>query len=150
MKLVIQRVTGASVKVAGEEIGAIGKGYLVLLGVGREDTEQTADFYASKLLKLRIFEDGDGKTNLSLSDVGGKLLVVSQFTLYADCAHGNRPSFTDAGGAQEANRLYEYFVAKCREQGVQVETGRFGADMEVALVNDGPFTVILDEKLYKG
>ena len=107
MKLVIQRVTGASVKVAGEEIGAIGKGYLVLLGVGREDTEQTADFYASKLLKLRIFEDGDGKTNLSLSDVGGKLLVVSQFTLYADCAHGNRPSFTDAGGAQEANRLYE-------------------------------------------
>ncbi|MDE7326120.1 MAG: D-tyrosyl-tRNA(Tyr) deacylase [Lachnospiraceae bacterium] len=150
MKLVIQRVTGASVKVGGEEIGAIGKGYLVLLGIGRGDTEQTADFYASKLLKLRIFEDGDGKTNLSLTDVGGKLLIVSQFTLYADCAHGNRPSFTNAKAAEEASRLYNYFVEKCRERGVEVETGRFGAEMEVSLVNDGPFTILLDEELYKG
>lgn len=149
MRLVIQRVSSASVKIGGEVVGAIKKGYLVLLGVGKNDTEQTADFYAAKMRKLRIFEDENGKTNRSLEDVGGELLLVSQFTLYADCSHGNRPSFTDAGEAGEANRLYEYFAEKCKEQGVKVQTGRFGANMEVELVNDGPFTIILDEQIYK-
>lgn len=147
MRLVIQRVTSASVTIGGESVGAIGKGYLVLLGVGKGDTEQTADFYIEKMLKLRIFADENGKTNLSLADVGGGLLIVSQFTLYADCSHGNRPSFIDAGNAEEANRLYEYFAAKCRERVAKVETGRFGADMAVSLVNDGPFTIVLDETL---
>lgn len=147
MRLVIQRVTSASVAIEGEVVGAIGKGYLVLLGVGKGDTEQTADFYIDKMLKLRIFADENGKTNLSLADVGGELLIVSQFTLYADCSHGNRPSFIYAGGPEEANRLYEYFVAKCRERVAKTETGRFGADMAVSLVNDGPFTIVLDENL---
>lgn len=150
MKLVIQRVTSAKVKVLGEVVGAIEKGYLVFLGVGKEDTEKTAEFYAAKMLKLRIFEDENGKTNRSLFDVGGSLLIVSQFTLYADCSHGNRPSFTDAGGAEKANALYEYFAKKCEEAGVKVETGCFGAQMEVTLVNDGPFTIVLGEELYKG
>lgn len=149
MKLVIQRVTSACVKVAEETIGAIEKGYLVFLGVGKEDTEQTADFYIKKMLKLRIFEDENGKTNCSLSDVGGSLLIVSQFTLYADCSHGNRPSFTNAGEAEKANNLYEYFIAKCREAGTKVETGCFGAQMEVSLANNGPFTIVLGEELYK-
>lgn len=147
MRLVIQRVTSASVAVGGEIVGAVGKGYLVLLGVGKDDTEQTADFYIDKMLKLRIFADGNGKTNLSLSDVGGGLLIVSQFTLYADCSHGNRPSFTNAGGAAQAERLYEYFAQRCRERVPDTQTGRFGADMEVSLVNDGPFTIVLDENL---
>ncbi|MDE7210306.1 MAG: D-tyrosyl-tRNA(Tyr) deacylase [Lachnospiraceae bacterium] len=149
MRLVIQRVTSASVKVEGEVIGEIKKGYLVLLGVGRKDTEEMADFYMEKMLKLRIFADDNGKTNLSLADVGGELLIVSQFTLYADCSHGNRPSFTDAGEAGQANHLYEYFAGKCRERVEKVATGSFGADMEVSLVNDGPFTVILGEELWK-
>ena len=147
MRLVIQRVTSASVKIAGEVVGAIQKGYLVFLGVGREDTKDTADFYVSKMLRLRIFEDENGKTNRSLADVDGELLLVSQFTLYADCSHGNRPGFTDAGSPKEAKQLYEYFVEKCREQGAKVQTGQFGADMQVSLVNDGPFTIILDEKI---
>lgn len=149
MRLVIQRVISANVKVSGEVIGAIDKGYLVFLGVGKEDTEKTAEFYAAKMLKLRIFEDENGRTNRSLTDVGGEILLVSQFTLYADCSHGNRPSFTNAGEAEKANVLYEYFAGECRKAGVKVETGQFGAKMEVALVNDGPFTIVLDEKIYK-
>lgn len=149
MRLIIQRVTSASVKIENEVVGAIDKGYLVFLGVGREDTEETADFYVEKMLKLRIFADENGKTNLSLPDVGGELIIVSQFTLYADCSHGNRPSFTSAGEPEKAKHLYEYFVEKCRKKVEKVATGSFGADMEVSLVNDGPFTVILGEELWK-
>lgn len=143
MKLVIQRVTSAEVKVDGETTGKIGKGFLVLLGVGQEDTEETARKYADKLCKLRIFEDENEKINLSLSDVGGELLIVSQFTLYADCK-SNRPGFTKAGAPDMANHLYEYFSDYCREKGFHVENGVFGADMKVSLVNDGPFTIVLD------
>lgn len=142
MKLVIQRVNHASVKVDGEIIGKIGKGYLVLLGVGREDTEETVRKYADKLLKLRIFEDENGKINLSLAQVNGELLIVSQFTLYADCS-SNRPGFTMAGPPDMAEKLYEYFIAYCRERVPVVEHGRFGADMKVELENDGPFTIVL-------
>lgn len=149
MRLVIQRVTSASVEVEGKVIGSIGRGYMVLLGVGQKDDEQIARQYAEKLLKLRIFEDENGKTNRSLADVEGELLIISQFTLYADCRHGNRPSFTGAGAPQEANRLYEYFVKYCRERVAKVETGEFGADMKVSLVNDGPFTIVLDESIQK-
>lgn len=149
MRLIIQRVTSASVKIEHEVVGAINKGYLVFLGIGKNDTEQTADFYIEKMLKLRIFADENGKTNLSLSDVGGELLIVSQFTLYADCSHGNRPSFTGAGDPEQAKHLYKYFTEKCQEKVEKVAAGRFGADMEVSLVNDGPFTVILGEELCK-
>lgn len=144
MKVVIQRVQRASVTIDGQVHGAIGKGYLVLLGVGHEDDEKTADRIVKKMINLRIFPDENGKTNLSLKDVGGSLLVVSQFTLYADCSHGNRPGFTNAAKPDHANALYEYFVSKCREQVEPVETGVFGADMKVELVNDGPFTIILE------
>ena len=147
MRLVIQRVTSASVEVEGKTIGQIGKGLLVLLGVGKGDTEETARFYLEKMLKLRIFADENGKTNRSLADVAGELLIISQFTLYADCSHGNRPSFTAAGDAKTANDLYEYFVAECRKQVPKVDTGEFVADMKVSLVNDGPFTIVLDEYL---
>lgn len=171
MKLVIQRVLSASVEVPREdvpdiyldklkkndvygsekiEVGSIGQGLLVFLGVGREDTEKTADLYIDKLLKLRIFADENGRTNRSLADVSGELLIISQFTLYADCRHGNRPSFTDAGDAKKANQLYKYFVEQCGRQVRKVETGVFGADMKVSLVNDGPFTIVLDETLMKG
>lgn len=144
MKLVIQRVRQAQVAVDGETIGSIGRGYLVLLGVGHEDTRETADRLVKKMITLRINEDENGKTNLALKDVGGELLVVSQFTLYADCTHGNRPGFTLAAKPELANELYEYFVAKCKEQVEVVEHGSFGADMQVSLVNDGPFTIILE------
>ncbi|MCI7099203.1 MAG: D-aminoacyl-tRNA deacylase [Lachnospiraceae bacterium] len=144
MKVVIQRVQRASVTIDGQVHGAIGKGYLVLLGVGHEDDEKTADRIVKKMINLRIFPDENGKTNLSLKDVGGSLLVVSQFTLYADCSHGNRPGFTNAAKPDHANALYEYFVSKCREQVEPVQTGVFGADMKVELVNDGPFTIILE------
>lgn len=144
MKLVVQRVLSASVTIDGVVHGAIDKGYLVLLGVGHEDDQATADRLVNKLIKLRIFEDANGKTNLSIKDVDGSLLVVSQFTLYADASKGNRPSFVDAAKPDHANALYEYFVAKCKEQIDHVETGSFGADMKVALVNDGPFTIILE------
>ncbi len=144
MKFVIQRVQSASVKVEGEIIGAIGQGYLVLIGVGQGDTEAEADKYLRKMLHLRIFEDDQGKTNLSLGEVGGQLLLVSQFTLYANCKKGNRPSFVEAGSPQEAERLYQYIIEKAREQVAVVETGSFGAHMEVSLVNDGPFTIILE------
>ena len=145
MKFVIQRVKEASVKVDDEYTGKIKKGYLVLIGVGQEDTKEEADKYIRKMINLRIFEDENGKTNKSLADVDGQLLMVSQFTLYANCKKGNRPSFTEAGEPHRAEELYEYMVAKAREQVPVVETGVFGAEMEVSLVNDGPFTVILED-----
>ena len=144
MKLVIQRVNHASVTVEGMVIGKIGKGLLVFIGVGQDDTKADADKYVKKLLGLRIFEDEAGKTNLSLKDVEGELLLVSQFTLYADCSHGNRPSFTNAGKPQLAEELYEYMIAECKKQVGVVETGEFGADMKVELENDGPFTIVLE------
>ncbi len=144
MKVVIQRVLEASVKVDGETVGEIGKGFLILLGVGKEDDEAVCDRIVKKLLGLRIFEDENGKTNLSLDSVNGELLIVSQFTLYADCRKGNRPSFVDAAEPALANRLYEYFVEQCKKSVPKVEKGVFGADMKVSLINDGPFTVILE------
>ena len=144
MKFVIQRVTRASVTVDGSAIGQIGKGFLVLIGVADGDTTQDADKMIKKLLNLRIFEDSEGKTNLSLTDVGGSLLLVSQFTLYADCRKGNRPSFVKAGKPDFANEMYEYIIAQCRAAGFEVQTGSFGADMKVELLNDGPFTIVLD------
>ena len=144
MRFVIQVVSEASVTIDSRIKGSIGKGYMVLVGIGQNDNEQIADRMVSKLISLRIFPDENGKTNLSLEDVGGELLVVSQFTLYADCRKGNRPSFTNAGNPDEANRLYEYVVNKCKERITKVDTGEFGADMKVSLVNEGPFTIILD------
>ena len=144
MRALIQRVTHASVTVDGNAIGEIGSGLLVLLGVGHNDTEAQADKLWSKISKMRIFEDENGKTNLGLCDVGGEVLVVSQFTLYANCKRGNRPSFTDAGAPDEANRLYEYFASLVRRDMGHVETGSFGAMMQVDLINDGPFTIWLD------
>ena len=147
MKLVIQRVSEASVTVDGRTTGSIGKGLLVLIGVGQTDTKEDADFYIRKMLGLRIFEDEQGKTNLSLRDVNGELLLVSQFTLYANCKKGNRPSFVDAGAPDMAEALYEYIIEECKKQVPVVECGEFGADMKVRLCNDGPFTVILDESI---
>ncbi len=144
MKLVIQRVAEASVTVEGKITGKINQGFLVFIGVGKNDTEETAERYIKKMLGLRIFEDENGKTNLSLKDVNGGLLLVSQFTLYANCRKGNRPSFIEAGEPQKANDLYEYIIDKCRQEISVVETGIFGADMKVSLVNDGPFTIILE------
>ncbi|MBO4781313.1 MAG: D-tyrosyl-tRNA(Tyr) deacylase [Lachnospiraceae bacterium] len=142
MKLIIQRVTEASVTIDGRVTGKIGKGYMVLIGVGREDNEETARKYADKMLKLRIFEDENGKTNLSISQVDGELLLVSQFTLYADTS-SNRPGFTPAAPPDMAEKLYNYFVDYCRDKVKNVQTGEFGADMKVSLVNDGPFTICL-------
>lgn len=146
MRLVIQRASEASVKVDGETIGRINNGFVVLVGVSQIDDEETADKMTDKMLKLRIFEDEDGKTNLSLKDVGGELLMISQFTLYANCRKGNRPSFIEAGEPLRANELYEYMTARCKAAGYRVECGRFGADMKVSLVNDGPFTIVLDSR----
>ncbi|GAA6492236.1 MAG TPA: D-tyrosyl-tRNA(Tyr) deacylase [Candidatus Bariatricus faecipullorum] len=146
MRFVIQRVTEAKVEVDGVSVGAIGKGFLVLIGVGREDSRETADKLIKKMTGLRIFEDENGKTNLSLADVGGSLLLVSQFTLYANCKKGNRPSFTEAGDPEKAEALYEYIVAECKKKVPVTEKGIFGADMKVSLVNDGPFTIILDSQ----
>ena len=148
MKFIIQRVSEASVTVEGQVIGQIGKGYLVLIGVGENDTKELADRYIKKMLGLRIFEDENGKTNLSLKDVGGSLLLVSQFTLYANCRKGNRPSFTEAGNPELAEELYEYIIAQCRKEIHEVQTGSFGAHMKVSLVNDGPFTILLDGNLF--
>lgn len=145
MKLVIQRVTNASVTVENNIVGKIGKGFLVLLGVGPEDTEKEADYLVQKLIKLRIFEDENEKMNLSLKDIQGELLIVSQFTLYADCTGGNRPSFTNAAKPEKANKLYEYFIQKCKEENIKVECGIFGADMKVELLNDGPVTILLEK-----
>ena len=142
MRFVIQRVTESSVKVDGEVIGKIGKGFMVLIGVADSDK------MLKKMLGLRIFEDENGKTNLSLDQVGGELLLISQFTLYANCKKGNRPSFIEAGKPDMAEKMYEYIISRCKEQVTVVERGKFGADMKVSLVNDGPFTIVLDsEKL---
>ena len=144
MRFVIQRVTEASVTIDGEISGKIGKGYLVLIGVADTDTKEIADKMIRKMIGLRIFEDEQGKTNLSLADVDGGLLLVSQFTLYANCKSGNRPSFIEAGKPDMANEMYEYIIEKCRESVEEVQTGEFGADMKVQLLNDGPFTILLD------
>lgn len=144
MKFVIQRTTQASVSVDGEVLGKIQKGFVVLIGVSNEDTKETADKMVRKMCALRIFEDEDGKTNLSLADVGGGLLLISQFTLYADCKKGNRPSFIKAGAPDMANDMYEYIIEQCRKYVPIVERGRFGADMKIQLLNDGPFTIVLD------
>ncbi len=144
MRAVVQRVSRAEVSVDGATVGRIGKGYLLLLGVGQNDTEAKAQKLWNKIFKMRIFEDGSGKTNLSLADVDGEVLIVSQFTLYANCKRGNRPSFTDAGTPDEAERLYEHFAELASADIPNVQTGRFGAMMEVSLTNDGPFTICLD------
>lgn len=144
MRFVIQRVNEANVKVDNKSIGAINKGLLVFVGVSNDDTIQIADKMIKKLIGLRIFEDSEGKTNLDLSAVDGSLLIVSQFTLYADCRKGNRPSFTKAGVPTYANELYEYIIDECKKQVSIVEHGSFGADMKISLINDGPFTIILD------
>ena len=146
MKFVIQRVTEASCTVDGNVTGAIQKGFLVLIGIADTDTTAIADKMIKKLLGLRIFEDADGKTNLSLADVGGSLLLISQFTLYADCRKGNRPSFVRAGKPEMASRMYDYIVARCKEQIPDTGCGIFGADMKISLLNDGPFTILLDSE----
>jgi len=145
MKAVIQRVLSASVRVDGQIVGAIDRGYLVLLGVAAGDTREIADKLVRKLIALRIFEDECGKINRSIHDVGGSLLIVSQFTLCADTSRGNRPGFSNAADPETANALYEYFSKRCREAGLPVETGIFGAHMDVELINDGPFTIILEQ-----
>lgn len=147
MKFVIQRVNHGSVTIDGEIKGKIDKGFVVFIGVGDEDTRETADKFIKKLVGLRIFEDENGKTNLSLADVGGQLLLISQFTLYANCKKGFRPSFIEAGKPDKANEPYEYIIEECRKSVPVVETGEFGADMKVELENDGPFTIILDNSI---
>ena len=147
MRLVIQRVLHAEVQVDSETVGQIQKGLLVFVGAGQNDTKEIADKYLKKLLGLRIFEDENGKTNLSLKDVSGQLLLVSQFTLYANCRKGNRPSFVEAGDPQAAEELYEYMISEDSKTVPVVEHGIFGADMKVTLTNDGPFTIILDEHI---
>lgn len=146
MRFVIQRVTQADVTIDGNIYSEIGKGFLVLIGVSDEDTEAVADKMIKKLIGLRIFEDADGKTNLALKDVDGSLLLVSQFTLYADCRKGNRPSFVKAGAPTHAEALYQYVIESCKKEVPVVKTGVFGADMKVSLQNDGPFTIVLDSK----
>ena len=146
MRFVIQRVTESSVKVDGEVIGKIGKGFMVLIGVADSDTKDTADKMLKKMLGLRIFEDENGKTNLALKDVDGELLLISQFTLYANCKKGFRPSFIEAGAPDMANELYEYIIEECKKEIPVVERGSFGADMKVSLLNDGPFTIVLDSE----
>lgn len=144
MRAVVQRVASAQVDIDGETVGSIGRGFLILLGVGQNDTEAELERLWSKIFRLRIFDDENGKTNLSLADVDGEVLVVSQFTLFANCRRGNRPSFTEAGAPDEAKRLYQLFVDRARRDVAHVNTGIFGADMAVSLVNDGPFTICLD------
>ncbi len=144
MRFVIQRVTHASCTVDGEVTGKIGKGFLVFIGISQSDTKEIADKMIKKLIGMRIFDDENGKTNLSLSDVDGEILLISQFTLYADCKKGNRPSYTNAGAPDMANELYEYIIAQCRQLYGKAEKGIFGADMKIDLLNDGPFTILLD------
>ena len=147
MRFVIQCVENAEVEIENKVVGKIGKGFLVLAGVGEKDTRETADKMVEKMIKLRVFEDENGKTNLSLASVGGQILIVSQFTLYADCRKGNRPSFVKAGSPQHAEELYEYLIAKCEQiTGRRPQTGQFGALMKVRLTNDGPFTIIMDSE----
>lgn len=144
MRFVIQRVNNSKVTIDGAVRGQIGKGFMVLIGVGEGDTREIADKMIRKMINMRIFEDENGKTNLGLKDVGGSLLLISQFTLYADCKKGNRPSFVKAGAPDMAKELYEYIIDKCKEDIDIVEQGEFGADMKVELLNDGPFTIVLD------
>jgi len=146
MKFIIQRVTHASCTVDGQITGAIEKGFMVLIGVAQDDTKDIADKLVKKMIGLRIFEDENGKTNLSLADVGGSLLLISQFTLYADCKKGNRPSFINAGGPDMANELYEYIITEAKKEAPNVQRGIFGAEMKIELLNDGPFTIVLDSK----
>ena len=146
MKIVLQRVLEAKVEVDGQITGEIGKGYLLLIGVSNEDTKEIADKLIEKISRLRIFEDENGKTNLSIYQVSGEVLVVSQFTLYADCKKGNRPSFTNAGSPKLAEEIYEHILYRCRGLFQKTASGIFGADMKVSLVNDGPFTLVLDSK----
>jgi D-tyrosyl-tRNA(Tyr) deacylase len=146
MKFVIQRVKNASVEVENKVVGKIDEGFLVLIGVTHDDTKKTADILIKKLLNLRIFKDENDKMNLSLKDVGGELLLISQFTLYADCKKGNRPSFVKSAKYDIANELYEYVIDECKKTSIKVETGIFGADMKVSLLNDGPVTIILDSE----
>ncbi len=146
MKIVVQRVKNAQVDVEGTTVGKIDKGFLVLLGVTHNDTEEQADYLVKKLCNLRVFTDENDKMNLSLKDVDGKLLIVSQFTLYADCSGGNRPSFINAAKPDKAEKLYEYFCKQCKEKyNIEVEKGIFGADMKVSLLNDGPVTIIIEK-----
>ncbi|MCI8273517.1 MAG: D-tyrosyl-tRNA(Tyr) deacylase [Clostridia bacterium] len=145
MKIVVQRVTHASVKVDNKIVGEIEKGYLVLVGIKQSDTKERADYLVRKLCNLRVFEDENDKMNLSLKDVNGKLLIVSQFTLYGDCSDGNRPSFIEAARPEEAIPLYEYFCEQCENNGIEVQKGIFGADMKVELLNDGPVTIIIEK-----
>lgn len=144
MRFVIQRVTSSKVTIGGEVRGEIGKGFLVLIGVAGGDTAEIADKMIRKMVNMRIFEDENGKTNLGLKDVGGSLLLISQFTLYADCKKGNRPSFIKAGAPDMAEKLYDYIISECKKEIEVVEQGEFGADMKVELLNDGPFTILLD------
>lgn len=148
MKLVIQKVSHASVETEGASIAEIQKGFLVLVGIGKNDTKETIDQYVKKMVNLRIFTDENGKTSLSLKDVNGEILLVSQFTLYANCKKGNRPSFFDAGEPEKAQQLYEYMVEKVKEFVPVVQTGKFGALMKVSLINEGPFTILLDENTF--
>ena len=145
MKIVVQRVKNAQVDVEGDTVGKIGVGFLVLLGVTHEDTKEQADYLVKKLCNLRVFTDENDKMNLSIKDVNGQLLIVSQFTLYADCSKGNRPSFTEAAKPDQANELYEYFCKQCENNEIHVEKGIFGADMKVSLINDGPVTIIIEK-----
>lgn len=145
MKLVVQRVKEAKVEVDEKVVGKINKGFLVLIGVTHEDDKEQADYLVKKLCNLRVFEDENGKMNLGLKDVEGELLIVSQFTLYADCSNGNRPSFTNAAKPEKANELYEYFCKECEKNNIKVEKGIFGADMKVSLINDGPVTIIIEK-----
>ncbi len=146
MRTVIQRVKSASVRVDSNQIGKIGRGLLVFVGVGRDDTDQDADYVASKIMDLRIFEDSDGKMNRSLKDVNGQVLIVSQFTLFADCRKGKRPSFESAADREKAKTLYEYLIEKCRESNLVISNGLFQASMLVDISNDGPVTILLDSK----
>ena len=144
MRLLVQRVLNSNVKVDGKVVGEINKGYMVLLGVTHDDDKEKADYLVNKLLNLRVFEDENGKMNLNIKQVGGELLIISQFTLYGNTKDGNRPSFIDAAKPDKANELYEYFIEKCKKENIKTEAGIFGADMKVSLVNDGPVTVLLE------
>ena len=146
MKLLVQRVSSAKVDVDSKTVGKINKGFLVLIGVTHTDTKEIADYLVKKLCNLRVFKDENSKMNLSIKDVDGELLIVSQFTLYADCQHGNRPSFVNSAKPDMANELYEYFVERCRKEVKNVETGIFGADMKVSLLNDGPVAIMLEKE----
>ena len=145
MKLVVQRVKEAKVEVDEKVVGKINKGFLVLIGVTHEDEKEQADYLVKKLCNLRVFEDENGKMNLGLKDIEGELLIISQFTLYADCSNGNRPSFISAAKPDKANELYEYFCKECEKNNIKVEKGIFGADMKVSLINDGPVTIIIEK-----